>query len=369
MALKVQHLVRWSPQDWRTCRVRGRSATTGDPMLRIVYLECLFALYESGGSLSPDPEVLADVLMLPSADIARCLPALLQIGQSGRGGLYIEDGQLRNRRATEDIEEELEYRQSAKEHGRKGGRPPLSEEREPQGTPKGTLSDPKGTPRAPARPHAPPPPPLPTPTPTPENTPTHPAGATPGPAREEQAPRQKTGAPPPDPRVARASKANGGKIPGEEQLEDLAAALWSAHPTGVRGGSQVATQRALLELLVAGRIWPDESPPEPSPPEGFGMSFSALRARHEAWLAVWRPRGTVPPMNLPRRWLARDGNGGGLDFLDLPPPQEGKAPAKANGAQAATRRRWGSDLAPGTTQADVDRARAFDDKIFGPREG
>lgn len=174
-------------------------------------------------------------------------------------------------------------------------------------------------------------------------------------AREE-------GAPPPDPRVSRAAKGGNGGLPGEDQLEELAEALWNAHPTGVRR-QRVETERVLLQLLRTGRIWLEDSPPVPPAPPGFGMAFPGpLLARHAEWCVVWRPRGDVPPMNLPQRWLAK------LEFLDLPPPQEGKSKG-GNGDQAATVRRWGSSLAPGTTQADVDRARAWDDTVFGPREG
>src|SRR5204863_415075 len=55
------HIMRWAPQDYRTSRSRARSIQTRDPMLRLVYLEALFALYEAGCSLSADPtEVMGE---------------------------------------------------------------------------------------------------------------------------------------------------------------------------------------------------------------------------------------------------------------------------------------------------------------------
>lgn len=360
MALKVQHLVRWSPQDWRTCRVRGRSATTADPMLRIVYLECLFALYESGGSLSPDPEVLADVCMLPAEEIARCLPSLLRIGESGRGGLYIEDGALRNRRVTEDIEEELEYRLSAKEHGRRGGRPPAPEHETKKGGPKGTLSDPKGTPRARARPHAPPPPPSPTPTPPPEDPPTHPAGA-----RGEREHTVEAGAPPPSPPVVvggvrppNGNRPEPGRLPPPGDPADEAAcaafgdALLAAWPAG--HVNPVRYQRALHDVWSRGLIRRDGS--EPTAPKS--RTAAQVLADMPLWQA-YHDSGARPKHA--ETYLEQ------LCFL-APVPQPLKSRSEGSGALASTRKRWGSDLAPGTTLADIEAAREFDLQVFGPRE-
>lgn len=109
--MKKVHIMRWAVQDWRTSRVRARSAMTGDPMLRTVYLEALWALHEHGGELPADPDALADELMLPAEEIARCLPILDALGRrpGARGGLVVEGGLLRNVRVTEDLRETRNY--------------------------------------------------------------------------------------------------------------------------------------------------------------------------------------------------------------------------------------------------------------------
>lgn len=127
MTSPVQHIIRWAGQDWRTSRVRMRSIVTGSPSLRLVYLEILFALYEAGGSLPADIAVLQDVVALPRADIEAALPALLEIGKAGRGGLYEEerDGVLLilNRRAEEEIRDDRAFRDEQSRKGKLGGRP------------------------------------------------------------------------------------------------------------------------------------------------------------------------------------------------------------------------------------------------------
>lgn len=99
------HIMRWAVQDWRTSRVRARSARTDDLALRTIYLELLFALHEAGGELPADPEALADDLMLPAEEIARCLPLLAQIARQpgARGGILVEGGVIRNARVSEDL--------------------------------------------------------------------------------------------------------------------------------------------------------------------------------------------------------------------------------------------------------------------------
>lgn len=155
------HIMRWAPMDWRTSRVRARSAMSRDPMLRLVYLEALSALYEAGGSLPADPAALADELLLPVKEIARCLPVLDEIARTGagRGGLLIEDGRITNGRVTEDLKNEQAFREQQATHGKRGGR------RVRKGQPKATLSQPlgfaKGTPTPPA------------PSPSPSPVPTH----------------------------------------------------------------------------------------------------------------------------------------------------------------------------------------------------
>jgi hypothetical protein len=119
---RVQHIARFSIQDWRTSRVRNRSALTSDPLLRLVYLEILFALYEHDGLLPSEPKALSDVLMLPEDDIARCIPILEEIGKYSRGGVIISGDSLSNQRVTEDLLEEKRFRSEQAQRGAKGGR-------------------------------------------------------------------------------------------------------------------------------------------------------------------------------------------------------------------------------------------------------
>lgn len=112
----------------------------------------------------------------------------------------------------------------------------------------------------------------------------------------------------------------GDALPGEAELAQLAEDLWRAHPTGLRGGSVVPVQRALLDLLKRGRIRPDG--PAPPGPNGYALSFSELRERHAAWCGPWS-RGETKPQSLARRWL------GELEFLDEPPESKRAPPSKA----------------------------------------
>jgi hypothetical protein len=147
--------MRWAPQDYRTSRVRARSAMTKDAMLRLVYLEALSALYEAGGSLPADPAALADELLLPAKEIARCLPILDEIARSGtgRGGLLVQDGRVTNGRVTADLKDEQEFRAQQAAFGRKRGRkgggggpvaPHINEEATLTG-PEGSLDEPEGS--------------------------------------------------------------------------------------------------------------------------------------------------------------------------------------------------------------------------------
>lgn len=175
---RVEHIAHWSVQDWRTSRVRARAAITGDPVLSLIYLELCFALYESGGELPADPEVLADVVMLPAAEVARCLPLLAQLGRTGRGGIVITDGILTNARVTEDLEERRLYRETQAKNGKLGGRP-RKRKRLPSEKPTAnpSLSDGKPIDNPPPSPPTPFPSPLPPPLPSPSRTPTESCGA------------------------------------------------------------------------------------------------------------------------------------------------------------------------------------------------
>lgn len=167
--------------DWRTSRVRARSAMSGDWMLRLVYLEALNALHEAGGELPADPEALADELMLPADEIARCLPILQGIGdRGGRGGLIVENGRLTNARVTEDLAAELRFREAQAAAGQASAtvRRTRTGSACPRTTPERPLNGGSTTVQPPPNdrsttPERPPNPPLPAPTPlpTPENGP------------------------------------------------------------------------------------------------------------------------------------------------------------------------------------------------------
>lgn len=79
------HIIYWAPADWLTCRARNRSAMTGDPMLRTVYFELLNVMYANGGTAPTEPSELADLLLLPEQEIARCLPILETLGVTNDG--------------------------------------------------------------------------------------------------------------------------------------------------------------------------------------------------------------------------------------------------------------------------------------------
>jgi hypothetical protein len=108
------HIMRWAPQDWRTSKVRMRSAMTADPMLRLVYLELLFALHEAGGDLSADPLVLADELALPAAEIER---ALVVLGVMGK--VVTHQGRIANPRVSTDLGRLKDWIAAQSEAGKK----------------------------------------------------------------------------------------------------------------------------------------------------------------------------------------------------------------------------------------------------------
>ncbi|MBZ0111391.1 MAG: hypothetical protein K8J08_02915, partial [Thermoanaerobaculia bacterium] len=83
--------MRWAPLDYQSSTLRARSIRTDEPLLRLLYLEILFALHASGGTLSADPEELEDTVGLAAQEIGRLLPVLLAFGQrEGRGGLQLD---------------------------------------------------------------------------------------------------------------------------------------------------------------------------------------------------------------------------------------------------------------------------------------
>lgn len=184
-------------------------------------------------------------------------------------------------------------------------------------------------------------------------------------ARKEHAACQakpKTGALPPDPlgaeggRTLNSTGRGNGKArdPADEAAcEAFGEALLAAWPAG--HVNPVRYQRALLLVWQQGLIRADGTAPK------------AEKSRTAAQVLADMPL-----------WQAYHDSGARPKHLETYLEQRCfqaavPSPLKTNsgggsGAQAATRKRWGSDLAPGTTLADVEAARAFDLEIFGPRE-
>jgi hypothetical protein len=109
------HAMSWFPADWRSSRVRMRSALSGDPWLRVVYRELLDSLWEHGGSVPDDAEWLADDLAIPAEHITQALPTLVSIGSIVRDG-----GTLRNERISSGIADAIEYKKTKSEAGKIG---------------------------------------------------------------------------------------------------------------------------------------------------------------------------------------------------------------------------------------------------------
>lgn len=112
------HILPWAAQDYRDSKVRARSMRTGDPMLRLVYLELLFAMQCQGGAVSADIDNLEDELALDPAEIERCLPILKKLGGDGRGGVVEVDGMLSNRRVVDEIQRAKSNQAQRSEAGR-----------------------------------------------------------------------------------------------------------------------------------------------------------------------------------------------------------------------------------------------------------
>lgn len=176
MATDRTHIQRWAPQDYRTSKVRARSIRTSDPMLRLVYLEILFALFERGGELPDDLEVLTDELGLPAEQIAAALDTLSRLQASdaaSRGGILRGGGRISNPRVSEELAAEAEFRKTQAELGRKGGRAKAKRSLSGrQAKPKRSLTDRQAIAQRSVSPPAPAPAPTPTPAPEREASPT-----------------------------------------------------------------------------------------------------------------------------------------------------------------------------------------------------
>ena len=136
------HFLNWAPADYLSSRVRGRSLATNDPMLRLVYFELLNNLHAAGGALPNDSGFLADAVGTSKEEIELTLPILLELGSFGRGGIFNDaNGELQNRRISEELEEKETFRREQAEHGKRGA---LSRSRGQSGDP----DSPEGQPEA-----------------------------------------------------------------------------------------------------------------------------------------------------------------------------------------------------------------------------
>lgn len=95
-----------------------RSIVTRDPWLRVVWRELIDALWEHGGVLDGNVSRLSDDLGVPPAEVNRCLQIL---GPEDLGFLDATDGRLSNERVSRELENELAYRESQREKGKRGG--------------------------------------------------------------------------------------------------------------------------------------------------------------------------------------------------------------------------------------------------------
>lgn len=115
------HFTQWAPADYLSSRVRGRSLSTKDPMLRLIYLELLNVLHAAGGAIPSDTGFLADAVGVSKDDVERVVPILLELGAFGRGGLFKDDnGNLQNRRVSEELDAQEAFRREQAEHGKRG---------------------------------------------------------------------------------------------------------------------------------------------------------------------------------------------------------------------------------------------------------
>ena len=162
----------------------------------------------------------------------------------------------------------------------------------------------------------------------------------------------KTGALPPTPRIFVGGGATG-SVRGEDPADEAACAafgdaLLAAWPAG--HVNPIRFQRALLDVWRLGLIRADGTDARTEKSRTAGQVLADM----PLWQA-YHDSG-ARPKHLETFLEQRC-------FLGAVP-----SPLKTNSSPSATRRRWGSDLAPGTTMEDVERARQRDLEIFGPRE-
>ena len=113
--------MRLAVQDLRTSHIRKRAQRLGRRELWMLYQELLWALYENGGELSSDPEVLADeVGFFSPEEITELLP-LMAPGDGKRGGIVVEGRRIRNPRVSDEVKEAQTFSQEQALRGRHGG--------------------------------------------------------------------------------------------------------------------------------------------------------------------------------------------------------------------------------------------------------
>ena len=114
--------MRLAVQDLRTSHIRKRAQRLGRRELWMLYQELLWALYENGGELSSDPEVLADEVGFFSPEEIKELLPLMAPGDGKRGGIVVEGRRIRNPRVSDEVNEAREFSQEQALRGRRGGR-------------------------------------------------------------------------------------------------------------------------------------------------------------------------------------------------------------------------------------------------------
>jgi hypothetical protein len=109
------HIQRWAPADYHQDEHVRLLYARRDWRTLTFYRTFIDVAFMRGGDLPADPEALAASLMMPLADVrtalAYCLDRLV----------FEEDGRLLQKRVRREVSEELEFRESQVESGRRGG--------------------------------------------------------------------------------------------------------------------------------------------------------------------------------------------------------------------------------------------------------
>jgi hypothetical protein len=112
------HIQRWAPADYQADEHVQLLLARRDWRTLTFYRQFLDASFMAGGDLPADAEGLSACVRMPVAEVRRALEFCL-------GRLIVEDGgRLFQQRVRSEVAEELEFRLSQGEHGKRGGRPP-----------------------------------------------------------------------------------------------------------------------------------------------------------------------------------------------------------------------------------------------------